>query len=254
MASSSSIGWTEATWNPATGCTKVSAGCRNCYAERVSQRLRVMGQKKYAGGFGYAEHPELLDLPLHWKRPRMIFTNSMSDLFHEAASPEFVMRCFETMRAADRHTFQVLTKRPKRMREFSLEWEALHGGRLPPNVWMGTSVEDNGAVWRIRELAGVACDGVRFVSFEPLLERLGPVDLRGVGWAIIGGESGPGHRPCREAWVESLVAQCRVQDVPVFFKQWGGARPGSGGRVIGGRTLDEYPRTERAAAGDGGGR
>ena len=236
MGGRSKIEWTDVTWNPATGCTKVSEGCRNCYAERVAERLRGMGKPKYARGFEYTEHADAVGLPLRWRKPRMIFVNSMSDLFHEAATKPFLDSCFETMLSADWHTYQILTKRPRRMAEY-----AMHGPGMPPHIWMGTSVEDGRVLHRIGELRRVRC-AVRFISFEPLLGAIPETDLSGIHWCIIGGESGPDHRPMREEWAADLIRQCRGQGVPVFFKQWGGIRPDSGGRTIRGRTYDEYPK------------
>ena len=245
LAGSSAIEWTEATWNPTTGCSKVSSGCRNCYAERLSNRLRAMGQEKYKNNFRYTEHEGELDLPLRWRRPRRIFVNSMSDLFHEESDYAFVGRCFHTMLRAAHHTYQVLTKRPARMAEFSRLFEARYGFAVPPHVWMGASVEDNRAARRIAELRGVRC-GTRFVSFEPLLEGIRRVSLRGIDWAIIGGESGPRCRGIDPEWVDSLIRQCRRDGVPVFFKQWGGRTPKAHGRLVRGREISEYPAAARA--------
>ena len=241
MSNGSAIEWTEATWNPTTGCTKVSSGCKNCYAEKLSKRLKAMGSTKYRNNFRFTQHEGETGLPLSWKTPRRIFVNSMSDLFHERAEDEFIGRCFRTMLEADWHTYQILTKRPGRMAAFSRLFLKQTGAPIPGHIWMGTSVENNETVRRIRELRRVKCS-VRFVSFEPLLERIRPVSLKGVDWAIIGGESGPGFRPVREEWVAGLIAQCKRQGVRVFFKQWGGPRPKSGGRRIGGRTYDQYPK------------
>ena len=240
LANASAIEWTEATWNPTTGCSKVSSGCRNCYAERLSNRLRAMGQEKYRNNFGYTEHEGEVDLPLRWKKPRRIFVNSMSDLFHEESDYAFVGRCFHTMLQARHHTYQVLTKRPARMAEFSSMFEAHYGFPVPPHIWMGTSVEDNRAVPRIAELRGVRC-ATRFVSFEPLLERIRRVSLRGIDWAIIGGESGPHCRDMDPKWVDALIRQCRRNDVPVFFKQWGGRTPKANGRLVHDEIISEYP-------------
>ena len=249
LATTSSIEWTEATWNPTTGCSKVSAGCKNCYAERLSNRLRAMGLEKYRNNFAYTEHDSEVELPLRWRKPRRIFVNSMSDLFHEDADYAFVGRCFHTMLRADWHTYQVLTKRPARMAEFSRMFEAHYGLPVPPHIWMGTSVEDNAAAHRIGELLGVRCR-MRFVSFEPLLENIRPRSLRGIDWAIIGGESGPRHRPMAREWVDGLMAQCRRDGVPVFFKQWGGRTPKAGGRLVGGRTIGRYPAARGLGARD----
>ena len=190
LATSSAIEWTEATWNPTTGCSKVSTGCKNCYAERLSNRLKAMGLRKYRKNFEYVEHEGEVDLPLRWKKPRRIFVNSMSDLFHEDADFAFVGRCFHTMLVAHRHTYQILTKRPARMAEFSRLFERHYGFPIPPHIWMGASVEDNRSAHRIGALRAVRCE-TRFVSFEPLLERIRTTPLGGIDWAIIGGESGP---------------------------------------------------------------
>lgn len=240
MATGSSIEWTEATWNPTTGCSKVSSGCKNCYAERLSNRLKAMGLKKYRNNFAYTEHESEADLPLRWRKPRRIFVNSMSDLFHEDADYGFVGRCFHTMMTANWHTYQVLTKRPARMAEFSRMFEKYYGIPVPRHIWMGTSVEDNRAVHRIAELRAVRCE-TRFVSFEPLLERINKTPLKGIDWAIIGGESGPRYRRVEPAWVDSLVSQCRDGGVPVFFKQWGGRTPKANGRLVRGREIGQYP-------------
>ena len=236
----SAIEWTEATWNPTTGCTKVSPGCKNCYAERLSKRLKAMGSTKYRNNFRFTQHESEIGLPLSWRRPKRIFVNSMSDLFHEGAEDGFIVRCFHTMLEADWHTYQILTKRPERMAEFSRQFFKQTRTLIPGHIWMGTSVENNETRWRIRELRKTRC-AVRFVSFEPLLERMRPVSLKGIDWAIIGGESGPGFRPVRKDWVVDLVGQCKRQGVRVFFKQWGGTRPKSGGRELDGRTYDQYP-------------
>lgn len=243
MASNSSIEWTEATWNPSTGCTEVSPGCKNCYAGKLSKRLKAMGQKKYARGFEYTEHESDIGLPLKWRKPRKIFVNSMSDMFHEKSAFEFTMRCFLTMLRAPQHTYQVLTKRPRRMAEFSELFFRYFGRDIPPHIWMGTSVESGGYTHRIDDLRRVRCR-TRFISFEPLLGSVGCVDLSDIDWAIIGGESGPNYRPVHAEWVRSLIVECKWQRVPAFFKQWGGIRPKSGGRTIDGRTHDEYPVAE----------
>ena len=260
MADSSSIEWTNSTWNPTTGCTKISEGCRNCYAEAMAVRLKEAGQAKYRNGFQFTHHESEVDRPLRWKKPRRIFVDSMSDLFHECADLGFLWRCFETMLRADQHTYQILTKRPGRMLKFSKRFLERFGVPVPGHIWMGVSVENCDAAWRIDKLRGVECT-TRFVSFEPLLGDI-DADLSGIDWAIIGGESGPGHRPVRPEWVRGLVGQCREQGVRVFFKQWGGASPKSGGRLLDGQTYDEYPdvahneATMRHIIGvlDGGGR
>lgn len=243
MATGSGIEWTEATWNPTTGCTKVSQGCQNCYAEALSKRLKAMGLKKYRNDFVFTQHENEIDLPLRWKKPRKIFVNSMSDLFHEDVETEFIGRCFLTMVRANWHIYQILTKRPCRMYDFSKLFYKYIESPIPDHIWMGVSVENNDTKWRIDELRRVHCS-MRFVSFEPLLEDLYDVDLRGVDWAIIGGESGPKYRAVEEDWIRNLIAQCIRQDVRVFFKQWGGPRPKSGGRQIDGRTYDQFPDTK----------
>lgn len=253
MALKSGIQWTDATWNPATGCTMVSPGCKNCYAERLSRRLRAMGQPKYANGFAYTEHPSEVDMPLRWKKPRKIFVNSMSDLFHEMADPAFIARCFDVMIKADWHVYQVLTKRPRSMAEFSRRFKKYFGYTIPPHIWLGTSVESGGYAYRMDELRRVDCM-TRFVSFEPLLGPVEGQDLSGMDWAIIGGESGKGFRPVKKEWVVDLISQCRRYGVPVFFKQWGGPRPKSGGRLVDGVEYSEYPGAALRPAGAAPGR
>ena len=243
MATHSQIEWTEATWNPSTGCTKISPGCKNCYAERLSNRLRRMGVLKYKRNFEYSEHLHDISLPLSWKKPKKIFVNSMSDLFHEKSTMEFVAECFHTMIQADWHTYQILTKRPNKMAEFSKLFVNYFGYRIPRHVWMGVSVENADYNWRIKELRKVKCH-TRFISFEPLLDSVGKIDLSGIDWAIIGGESGVGFRTIKKKWIKEIIRQCKKQKVAVFFKQWGGIRPKSGGREIDGRTYDEYPLIE----------
>lgn len=200
-----------------------------------------MGLKKYKNEFKFVHHESEVELPLKWKRPRKIFVNSMSDLFHKDAEMEFIGRCFFTMIKADWHTYQILTKRPDKMAEFSKLFVKYFGFPIPNHIWMGTSVENNDTTFRIDELKKVECD-MRFVSFEPLLEKIESVDLSGIDWAIIGGESGYHFRPIQKEWILDLIKQCKKQKVKVFFKQWGGIRPKSGGRAIDGKTFDEYPR------------
>lgn len=235
MARASAIEWTEATWNPVTGCTKVSQGCKHCYAERLAHRLEAMGNPRYANGFHVTLHPDLLDLPLRWRKPTTIFVNSMSDVFHPDVSAWFIQRMFATMVAAKWHTFQVLTKRPERAARMATElpW--------PPNVWLGTSVEDENATHRIDWLRQVPA-AVRFLSCEPLIGPLNSVRLSGIHWVIAGGESGPEHRHLDPAWVTGLRDQCVADRVPFFFKQWGGIRPKTGGRLLAGREWNEMPR------------
>lgn len=234
MATNSHIEWTQMTWNPVTGCTKVSQGCKHCYAERMAKRLRAMGNARYRNGFRVTLHEDLIDLPLRWKQPRLVFVNSMSDLFHHDVPSEFIQRVFEAMAACPQHTFQVLTKRSERLRELSTElpW--------PENVWMGVSVENAAVVHRITDLQTVPAH-VRFLSLEPLIGPLEVLPLDGIHWAIVGGESGPGARPMRPEWVESIHRQCIEQEVAFFFKQWGGVRKDLTGRELNGRTYDEMP-------------
>lgn len=234
MATSSSIEWTENTWNPVTGCNKVSQGCKHCYAERMAKRLHAMGMERYRNGFQVTLHEDLLDLPRQWRQPRVIFVNSMSDLFHENIPLEFIQRVFATMDACQQHTFQILTKRSQRLRELApfLPW--------PSNVWMGVSVENRDVTSRVDDLRQVPAQ-VRFLSCEPLLGPLDGLDLRGVNWVIVGGESGPGARPMKQEWVMSILQQCRETGVPFFFKQWGGVQKHRTGRLLHGRTYDEMP-------------
>ena len=236
----SSIEWTEETWNPATGCTQISTGCKNCYASALSKRLKAMGQKKYVNGFKYTEHEESLETPFNWKRSRKIFVNSMSDLFHENATDEFISKVFYTMLKADWHTYQILTKRPQRMRDFVAKLLKIKNLKeLPNHIWLGTSVENQAHVWRIEYLKQISC--IRFVSFEPLL---GPIEtnLTGIHWAITGGESGANFRPVEKDWIVSTKKICDLYKVPWFFKQWGGLRPKSGGKVLDGKTYQNYPK------------
>jgi protein gp37 len=234
MAQSSSIEWIEATWNPVTGCTKVSPGCKHCYADRMAKRLQAMGQPRYAEGFRLTLQEDLVELPLRWRKPRLIFVNSMSDLFHPDVPVDYIWRVFRVMEQAEQHQFQVLTKRAERLAEVSgsLPW--------PPNVWMGLSVETADYVWRIPHLVSVPA-AVRFLSLEPLLGPLSDLPLRGIQWVIVGGESGPGARPMQATWVRDIRQQCREQDVAFFFKQWGGVRKKRSGRELDGRTWDEMP-------------
>ncbi len=234
MATNSAIEWTEATWNPLTGCTKISPGCKFCYAERLALRLRAMGQANYANGFELTLQEQMLDLPLSWKKPRAIFVNSMSDLFHKDVPASYVHRVFEVMRKAYWHQFQVLTKRSDRLLELSSEltW--------PPNVWMGVSVENADYAFRIDHLRQTgAC--VKFLSLEPLLSALPNLNLRGIDWVIVGGESGPGARPMEPEWVREICGQCIKARVPFFFKQWGGVHKSKTGRRLDGRTWDQMP-------------
>lgn len=241
MADNSAIEWTESTWNPTTGCTKISAGCTNCYAATLSKRLKAMGIKKYKNEFKFTEHPDDIELPLKWKKSRKIFVNSMSDLFHNESTMEFIAKCFFTMIKANWHTYQVLTKRPEKMAEFSQLFHSYFGFTIPEHIWMGVSVENRDVVSRIDELRKVKCN-IRFISFEPLIGSVGKLNLKGIDWAIIGGESGYRFRPVQKEWILEIIKQCREQKVKVFFKQWGGIRPKSGGRILNGRTYDQYPK------------
>jgi protein gp37 len=234
MAIKSSIEWTESTWNPSTGCDAISPGCDNCYAERMAYRLKAMGQAKYRNGFKLTIHPKTLELPLHWKKPQRIFVNSMSDLFHHDVPLDYILKVFDTMRRAHWHEFQVLTKRSGRLLavDEKIDW--------PSNVWMGVSVESAQYKSRIDHLRKTAA-AVKFLSLEPLLSDLGSLDLQGMNWVIVGGESGPGARPMERKWAESIRRQCAVAEVPFFFKQWGGLQKKRNGRTLNGRTYDEMP-------------
>jgi len=245
LANNSSIEWTEATWNPTTGCTKVSPGCKNCYAERLSKRLKAMGVKKYKNNFQFTEQPDDLKLPFMWKKSKRIFVNSMSDLFHEDAKMEYIGKCFHTMLQADHHHYQVLTKRSGKLLEFSKLFKDYFGHRIPSHIWMGVSVENEDFKWRIDDLRKTKCN-TRFLSVEPLLDSVGKLDLRKIDWVIIGGESGFGFRPVMEEWILEIIKQCKKQNVAVFFKQWGGIRPKSGGRTIKGKIYDGYPNIAKS--------
>lgn len=237
MASNSSIEWTESTWNPVTGCTKVSPGCKNCYAERMAKRLLAMGQPNYKNGFKLTMHDHALDLPLKWKKPQTIFVNSMSDLFHKDVQEDFIQKVFDIMNRAPWHTFQVLTKQAERLAEIS--------NRLPwgKNIWMGVSVENADYKLRIDFLRRTKAH-VKFISFEPLIDRIGKVNLREIDWVIVGGESGPRARYMSPEWVADIRDQCLAQKVPFFFKQWGGVNKKKAGRLLDGRTWDEMPIIE----------
>jgi len=234
MAQGSGIEWTESTWNPITGCTKISPGCKYCYAERMAERLQAMGQENYRNGFELTLQPHMLELPLRWKKPQTIFVNSMSDLFHKDVPLDYIQRVFEVMRRADWHRFQVLTKRADRLAELdsSLQWA--------PNIWMGVSVESDKYRERIDDLRATRAM-LKFLSLEPLLGPLPDLDLNGIHWVIVGGESGPKSRPMDAAWARDLRDQCRRGRVPFFFKQWGGKNKKQAGRVLDGRTWDEMP-------------
>ena len=235
----SRIEWTEKTWNCITGCTKFSAGCMHCYAELMTRRLKAMGQSKYANGFEVVTiHHDILEQPLQWKKPRRIFVNSMSDTFHKDVPEEFICRIFDTMNRAHWHQFQVLTKRSERLLELDphLDWAE--------NIWMGVTVERADYTYRIDHLRKTGAN-TRFLSMEPLLGPIPDLNLEGIHWVIVGGESGPGARPMLEEWVLDIRDQCQENDVPFFFKQIGGVNKKKNGRLLEGRTWDEYPEPGR---------
>ena len=239
MPTKSNIEWTEMTWNPVTGCTKISQGCKRCYAERMAKRLVAMGSERYRNGFRVTVHPDLLDVPRKWRRPRVVFVNSMSDLFHEDVPEAYIARVFETMRDCSHHTFQILTKRADRLAALAdrLPW--------PKNVWMGVSVEDSRVLERIDYLRSVPA-AIRFLSLEPLIGPLDNLRLDRIDWVIVGGESGPKARPMKREWVTSILKQCRIAGAAFFFKQWGGVRKDMTGRTLDGRTYDEMPLKQSA--------
>jgi len=235
MGSNSKIEWTESTWNPVTGCTKASPGCRHCYAERMAKRLQAMGQANYVNGFDVATHEHALQLPLSWKKPQTIFVNSMSDLFHETVPTDFILRVFDVMTRAHWHYFQVLTKRSERLLELNSElpWAS--------HIWMGVSVENNDYVQRVDDLRNTGAH-IKFVSCEPLLGPLPDLNLHTIDWVIVGGESGPGSRPMKEEWALEIRDNCTHNAVPFFFKQWGGVNKKKNGRLLQGKTYDGMPR------------
>ena len=241
MATNSKIEWTECTWNPVTGCTKISTGCLNCYAERMARRLQAMGQPNYRNGFKLTLHPHMLEMPLHWRRPRMIFVNSMSDLFHEDVPLDFILKVFDVMGRAPQHHFQILTKRSERLAQLSpdLLW--------PENVWMGVTVEDADYTFRIKHLRRTNA-AVKFISFEPLLGPIHNISLHDIDWVIVGGESGPGTRPMLHEWVTDLRDQCTTGGIPFFFKQWGGINKKANGRILEGRQWNEKPSLAQVEA------
>jgi len=229
------IEWTEATWNPVTGCTKISPGCKHCYAERLAHRIQAMGLEKYRNGFNVTLHPSTLQDPMKWRTPRMIFVNSMSDLFHEDVPDDFIVQVFDTMNRADHHTYQILTKRPERVQKMTacLSWNS--------NIWMGVSIENVKYSHRIDTL--LKTDAIlKFLSCEPLLGPLPALSLDGIDWVIVGGESGPGARGMEKQWVQDIRDQCVMSDTPFFFKQWGGVHKKRNGRVLDGRVWDEFPK------------
>ena len=234
MTLNSAIEWTESTWNPVTGCTKISPGCKNCYAERMAMRLEAMGQPNYRNGFKLTCHPHALSLPLGWKKPQMIFVNSMSDLFHKDVPVDFILDIFEVMNKTPHHKYQILTKRAERLAALSpiLPWNK--------NIWMGVTVESAAYKKRIDSLR-ITGAHIKFLSLEPLLEDLGSLDLENIDWVIVGGESGPGARPIKPEWVRNIKDQCRLQNVPFFFKQWGGVNKKKNGRLLDGKTWNAMP-------------
>jgi protein gp37 len=239
MSDRSAIEWTQATWNPVTGCTKVSSGCDHCYAETFAERFRGVAGHPYEGGFDLTLRPERLEQPLRWLKPRMIFVNSMSDLFHEDVPKTYMQQVFEVMGRAHQHTFQVLTKRPGRMASILRQVQPDPLG----NVWLGTSIELDRLVWRADKVRDTPA-AIRFLSLEPLLGPLPNLDLTAIDWVIVGGESGPRHRPVDPEWVRDLRDRCIAENVPFFFKQWGGRTPKTGGRTLDGRTWDDMPAVD----------
>jgi len=234
MSNASHIEWTDCTWNPFTGCTHISPGCKYCYADRLSHRLQAMGQEKYKNGFALTVHPDTFNDPLHWKKPKRIFVNSMSDMFHEGIPLDAIRSVFDVMRRAYWHQFQILTKRSERLLELSAQFDWTR------NIWMGVSVESEKYVCRIDDLRKTGA-AVKFLSLEPLLGPLPRLDLTDIHWAIVGGESGPQARPIDAEWVREIQRQCQAAKVAFFFKQWGGRNKKKAGRVLDGRTWDEYP-------------
>jgi len=238
MANASKIEWTESTWNPITGCTKISPGCQNCYAERLAMRLQAMGQPNYINGFRVTTHDHMLNKPLSWKHPQMIFVNSMSDIFHEDVPLEFIIKIFNVMQQAAHHRFQILTKRSERMLELcpELPW--------PSNVWAGVTVENDDYRFRINHLCQTSAK-VKFISFEPLLSPIKKLNLKNIDWVIVGGESGPKARPMLPIWVRDIRDQCFSSNVPFFFKQWGGVNKKRAGRILDGQIWDQMPDISR---------
>jgi protein gp37 len=245
MAAATSIEWTDTTWNPVTGCTKISAGCDHCYAERFSERFRGTLNHPFETGFDLTLRPERIEQPLTWRRPRMVFVNSMSDLFHKEIPRAFISKVFDTMERAHWHTFQVLTKRSSLMRNFLRQ--RYSSTPAPTHMWFGVSVEDGARLSRLRHLREAPA-GIRFLSIEPLIGPIGKIELDGIDWVIVGGESGPGARPMNPDWVREIRDQCTAAGVAFFFKQWGGLRPKSGGRQLDGREWSDFPKPPDAFA------
>jgi protein gp37 len=245
MADSTQIEWTDSTWNPVTGCSKITAGCDFCYAERFSERFRGVVGHPFENGFDLTLRPARLAQPLQWKQPRRIFVNSMSDLFHKEVPTQFIDAVFNTMEAANWHTYQVLTKRSSLLVKFLRDRYGER--RAPSHIWFGVSVEDEHNSVRLKHLKSAQAS-VKFVSFEPLIGSVGRIDLKGIDWAIVGGESGPRSRPMEEEWAIEIRDQCKKDGVAFFFKQWGGIRPKSGGRLLKGREWNEYPKAKKPPA------
>lgn len=237
LAANTKIEWTESTWNPVTGCSKISSGCKNCYACTLAKRLKAMGNSRYVNGFNITLHEDLINTPLTWKKPKHIFVNSMSDLFHEDIPLDFIKRVFETMNKAHWHTFQILTKRSERLLEVAdkLAWTS--------NIWQGVTVESQQYVYRIEHLKHIPST-IKFISFEPLLSSIHDISFDGINWVIVGGESGYGARPMEEKWVLDIKNICEQYNTPFFFKQWGGFNKKRAGRLLQGRTWDEYPNVD----------
>ncbi|MBC8342508.1 MAG: phage Gp37/Gp68 family protein [Bacteroidetes bacterium] len=235
MSSKSTIEWTESTWNPVTGCTKISEGCKNCYAERMAKRLQAMGNKNYSDGFKLKIHLDVLSLPFKWKKPQTIFVNSMSDLFHDAVPDSFIFKVFDVMRQTHWHKYQILTKRSDRLLQLSpkIEWS--------PNIWMGVSVENQDNTYRIDALRNTDAM-IKFLSLEPLLGPINNLDLKHIDWVIVGGESGPKARIIKESWVIDIRDQCNINRIPFFFKQWGGVNKKKTGRELQGKYWSEVPK------------
>jgi protein gp37 len=245
MADKSTIEWTNSTWNPITGCTKISTGCDFCYAERFSERFRGVAGHPFENGFDLTLRPERITQPLSWKKPRLVFVNSMSDLFHKEVAHTYIDRIFETMEAANWHIFQILTKRSSIMRRYVNQ--RYKNSKAPEHVWLGVSIEDQSKRSRIAHLQQTAAR-IRFLSVEPLIGPPGDLNLRGIHWVIAGGESGPHARPMKPEWAVSVKNQCMAQKVPFFFKQWGGFRPKSGGRLLQGKEWNEFPALSQKAS------
>lgn len=243
MGTKSKIEWTELTWNPVTGCTKTSPGCKNCYAEKMAKRLKAMGSPNYKNGFYPTCHEHLIKQPLSWNKSQMVFVNSMSDLFHDKVPDNFIYKIFGTMNWANNHCFQVLTKRSQRLKEIS------HNIKWTKNIWMGVSVENDEYLYRIDDLRKTQ-SFVKFISFEPLLGPMLAINLKDIDWVIVGGESGPKARPMEKSWVLDIKSKCEMANIPFFFKQWGGTNKKKAGRILDGKTWDDMPYCETAICGN----